>query len=82
VDERLPITFLVWNNASYREIAEAMRDAQTEIIGCHPSPLKLNHFAAACDLPFASVAEDPAALMAALANPPAGPRLVEVQVTS
>ncbi|MEY4872207.1 MAG: hypothetical protein RLZZ563_1537, partial [Pseudomonadota bacterium] len=29
VDERLPITFLVWNNASYREIAEAMRDAQT-----------------------------------------------------
>jgi acetolactate synthase-1/2/3 large subunit len=82
VDERLPITFLVWNNASYREIAEAMRDAQTEIIGCHPSPLKLNHFAAACDLPFASVAEDPAALQAALANPPEGPRLVEVRVTS
>jgi acetolactate synthase-1/2/3 large subunit len=82
VDERLPITFLVWNNASYREIAEAMRDAQTEIIGCHPSPLKLAHFAAACDLPFASLAEDPAALMAALANPPAGPRLVEVRVTS
>jgi acetolactate synthase I/II/III large subunit len=82
VDERLPITFLVWNNASYREIAEAMRDAQTEIIGCHPSPLKLNHFAAACALPFASLAEDPAALMAALANPPAGPRLVEVRVTS
>lgn len=82
VDESLPITFVVWNNASYREIAEAMRDAQTDIIGCTPSPLKLDHFAAACDLPFQSVAEHPADLQAALATPQTGPRLIEIRVTS
>ena len=82
VDESLPITFLVWNNASYREIAEAMRDAQTDIIGCTPSPLNLQHFAAACDLPFQSVAENPADLHAALATPHTGPRLIEIRVTS
>ena len=82
VDEGLPVTFLVWNNASYREIAEAMRDAQTEIIGCTPSPLNLAPFAAACDLPFQSVAEDPAELRNALATPHSGPRLIEIRVTS
>jgi acetolactate synthase I/II/III large subunit len=82
VDESLPITFLVWNNASYREIAEAMRDAQTEIIGCTPSPLNLAPFAAACDLPFQSVAENPADLHAALTTPHKGPRLIEIRVTS
>lgn len=82
VDEKLPLTFLVWNNASYREIAEAMRDAQTEIIGCSPSPLNLAPLAAACDLAFATVPEDPAALRAALAQPQTGPRLIEIRVTS
>ncbi|MDZ4065924.1 MAG: 5-guanidino-2-oxopentanoate decarboxylase, partial [Tabrizicola sp.] len=66
VDETLPVTFIVWNNAGYREIAEAMRGAQTPIIGCTPSPLKLEPFAAACDLPYARVGEDPEALAAAL----------------
>ncbi|WP_309664932.1 5-guanidino-2-oxopentanoate decarboxylase [Tabrizicola sp.] len=80
VDENLPITFIVWNNAGYLEIAEAMRAAQTPIIGCTPSPLKLEPFAAACDLPFASVAQDPAALAHALQTPCDGPRLIEVQV--
>lgn len=80
VDEKLPITFLVWNNAAYNEIADAMRAANTEVIGCHPSPLKLEPFAAACDLPFASVAFDPEALHWALAQPHSGPRLIEVRV--
>lgn len=82
VDEGLPVTYVVWNNASYREIAEAMRDAQTEIIGCSPSPLKLEHLAAACDLGFQSVAETPDALAAALRQPHDGPRLIEVRVLS
>lgn len=82
VDENLPLTFIVWNNASYREIAEAMRDAQTEIIGCSPSPLNLGPFAAACDLPFASVPETPDALRAALLAPQSGPRLIEIRVTA
>jgi len=80
VDENLPITFVVWNNAAYGEIAAAMRDANTEIIGCHPSPLRLEPFAAACDLPFTSVPQDPDQLYRALSQPCDGPRLIEIRV--
>ncbi|MDT8854215.1 5-guanidino-2-oxopentanoate decarboxylase [Paracoccaceae bacterium Fryx2] len=80
VDEALPITFVVWNNAGFREIAEAMADAGAQVLGCTPSPLKLAPFAAACDLPFASIPPDPAALRAALAPASAGPRMIEVRV--
>ncbi|MGQ0611552.1 MAG: 5-guanidino-2-oxopentanoate decarboxylase [Paracoccaceae bacterium] len=79
VDEALPITFVVWNNAAFLEIAEGMRGANTEVIGCFPSPLKLEPFAAACDLPFASVPEEPEMLAWALSQPSAGPRLIEVR---
>lgn len=79
VDERLPITFLIWNNAGFREIAEAMRDANTEVIGCSPSPLNMEPFARACDLPFQSVAQDPEALADALRQPAPGPRMIEVR---
>ncbi len=81
VDERLPITFVVWNNAAFREIADAMRGANTEIIGCHPSPLRMEPFAAACDLPFTSVPQDPEVLHRVLSQPCDGPRLIEVRVT-
>ncbi len=80
VDERLPITFLVWNNAAFGEIADAMRGANSEVIGCSPSPLNMEPFAAACDLPFASVLLDPEALHAALIQPHSGPRMIEVRV--
>ncbi len=80
VDESLPVTFLVWNNAAFGEIADAMRGANTEVIGCSPSPLKMAPFAAACDLPFASVPLDPEALHAALSAPCDGPRMIEVRV--
>ena len=80
VDEALPISFVVWNNAGFREIAEAMAGVGAEVIGCTPSPLKMEPFAAACDLPFVSVANDPAALRAALSVPSVGPRLIEVRV--
>ena len=80
VDERLPITFVVWNNAAYGEIADAMRGANTEVIGCHPSPLRLEPFAAACDLPFTSVPQDPEVLHWALTQSSDGPRLIEIRV--
>lgn len=79
-DEGLPITFLVWNNAGYREIAEAMQGAGVPVTGCTPSPLRLDAFAAACDLPFASVDTTPEALRAAL-QPSDGPRLIEIRVS-
>ena len=80
VDEALPITFLVWNNAAFGEIADAMRGANTEVIGCAPSPLRMEPFAQACDLPFASVPLDPEALHWALSQPQTGPRMIEIRV--
>lgn len=80
VDETLPITFIVWNNASYREIAEAMDGAGTKVIGCNPSPLNLVSLAAACDLPFASVGPKTAALDSILRAGSGGPRLIEISV--
>lgn len=79
VDEALPITYVVWNNAGFREIAEAMAGVGAEVIGCSPSPLKMEPFAAACDLPFATCPADPAALRAELAKGGDGPRLIEVR---
>ena len=81
VDEGLPITFMVWNNAAYREIADAMREANTEVIGCTPSPLKMEPFAAACDLPFMSIPQDAETLQWALCQPISGPRMIEVRVS-
>ena len=80
VDEKLPITFVVWNNGAYQEIAEAMRFSNTEVIGCTPSPLRMEPFAAACDLPFISIPEEPEALNWALTQACDGPRMIEVQV--
>jgi acetolactate synthase-1/2/3 large subunit len=79
VDEKLPITFLVWNNAGFREIAEAMTAAQTPVIGCTPSPLNMEAFAAACDLPFTSAPPDLEVIAWALAQPCDGPRLIEIR---
>jgi acetolactate synthase-1/2/3 large subunit len=77
VDEGLDVTYLVWNNAGYGEIADAMRAAGTEVIGCAPSPLGLAAFAQACDLPYICIAPDAGALGAAVAG--RGPRLVEIR---
>ncbi len=75
------MTFIVWNNAGFREIAEAMRAAGTEVIGCTPSPLEMEPFAAACGLPFQSILPDPGALRAALLRPATGARMIEVRVS-
>lgn len=81
LDEKLPITFLVWNNAGFREIAEAMRQGKVEpILGCDPSPLNMEDFAAACGLPFVQIGQDPEELAEILATPQDGPRFLEVQV--
>ncbi|MBA3910808.1 MAG: hypothetical protein C0524_13270 [Rhodobacter sp.] len=79
-DEKLPITYVVWNNAGYREIAEEMKTAKVPITGCDPSPLELESFAAACGLDYACVPQDPDALADILSHPQDGPRLLEIQV--
>lgn len=80
VDAKIPMTFVVWNNAAYGEIADAMRAAQTEVIGCNPSPLNLAAFAEACDLQFASVPLEADVLHWALSQPCDRPRLIEIRV--
>lgn len=81
LDEALPITFVVWNNAGFREIAEAMAEAKVApILGCTPSPLEMESFAFACGMPFLSIPQDPADLIDALCHPQDGPRLIEIQV--
>jgi hypothetical protein len=40
----------------------------------------MESFADACDMPFASIPEDPAALVEILSMPQEGPRFLEVQV--
>ena len=81
VDEKLPITYVVWNNAGFREIAEALRQAKVPtILGCDPSPLDMEHFAMACDMLYARVPQDPAELADMLTTPQDGPRLLEIQV--
>ena len=81
VDEALNITFIVWNNAGFREIAEGMAAVGAAVIGCDPSPLKMAPFAAACDLPFTSVGNDHGALRAALLDGTSRPRMIEVRVS-
>jgi acetolactate synthase I/II/III large subunit len=79
-DEGLNITYIVWNNAGFREIAEAMQGAGTKVIGCAPSPLRMDNFAAACDLPFQGILPTPEALASALKATISGPRLIEIRV--
>jgi acetolactate synthase-1/2/3 large subunit len=78
VDESLPITFIIWNNSAYGEIADAMRAADTQVIGCHPSPLDHAAFAKACAMAFQSIPMTPQALHAALISAQNGPRLIEI----
>jgi acetolactate synthase I/II/III large subunit len=79
VEERLPVTFVVWNNRGYREIAEAMAGAQTEVIGCDPVPPDFGALALAFGMAHEAVEPVPAAVAAALRRG-SGPRIVEILV--
>ncbi len=57
-----------------------MRQSNVPVLGCDPSPLDMEDFAAACGLPFAQIPQDPVELAEMLATPLDGPRLLEVQV--
>jgi acetolactate synthase-1/2/3 large subunit len=72
VEEGLNITFIVFNNRGFGEIASAMRDAGAEVIGCAPRPPDLAAFARACGLPFERATPE------SLIVTGDGPRLIEV----
>lgn len=75
VEAKLDITFIVFNNRGFGEIAQAMRAAGVDVMGCTPTPPDLAHFARACGLPF--VRCTPKTLASAFPAAP-GTRLIEV----
>jgi acetolactate synthase-1/2/3 large subunit len=79
VEEAIPLTFVVWNNRGYREIAESMAAAGTEVIGCNPIPPDFGLLAASFGMEHQAIEASPAALAGALRSA-AGPRIVEIRV--
>ena len=75
VELGLDITFVVFNNRGFGEIASAMRDAGAEVLGCTPAPPAFAPFAESCGLPFARCT--PESLAGAIGTAP-GPRMIEV----
>ncbi|WP_371170568.1 5-guanidino-2-oxopentanoate decarboxylase [Aliiroseovarius sp. 2305UL8-7] len=80
VDEGLPITFVIWNNHGYQEIATSMRDVGVKIIGCDPTPPDFAATATSFGIPFERVANEPQAVANALhaASNTHGPVMVEI----
>ena len=76
MDENLDITFIVFNNHGYGEIARSMLDAGTEVVGCTPSPPDMNALALASGLRFDVCSETE---LPALVASGKGPRLIEVE---
>lgn len=82
VDEKLPVTFLIWNNCGYREIEHSMRAAGVEAVGCDPTPPEFADVARAFRMPFRRCEMKPEALAGLLQDMPldAGPSMIEIDV--
>jgi acetolactate synthase-1/2/3 large subunit len=72
VEEKLNITFIVFNNAGYGEIADAMKAAGAQVLGCTPRPPDFADLARACGLPFTRTTPD------AIDATQSGPCMIEV----
>ena len=72
VEENLDITFIVFNNAGFGEIAEAMKSAGAQVLGCTPRPPAFADFARAFGLPYTCT------MQANLDATAPGPRMIEV----
>ncbi len=82
VDEKLPIIFVVWNNAGYLEIETSMGDANVSAVGCDPTPPDFAETAKACFMSFQKCDNTTEALTQALKmhNRSGGPMMIEVDV--
>ena len=80
IDEKLPITFVIWNNHAYLEIATAMRKADVTVVGCHPTPPNFEGIAAANYMAFEKSENTVEALRTALKlrNEHDGPIMIEI----
>lgn len=80
IDENLPVTFVIWNNHGYREIATSMKDVGVTVIGCDPSPPVFAATAKSFGIPFTSIPAEPNAVAQALRDTVAtdGPVMIEI----
>ncbi|MBU2980505.1 5-guanidino-2-oxopentanoate decarboxylase [Lentibacter algarum] len=78
--EKLPITFIVWNNGGYGEIELTMERADIDVVGCDPKPPLFEAVAASCGMPYTRVPAEAEALARALRpkHGQTGPRFVEI----
>lgn len=81
VDENLPITFVIWNNHGYQEIATSMQAVGVTVVGCDPTPPDFEHIAKAHSMPFWRCGDDAKAIASALlsAASQTGPTLIEIR---
>ncbi|WP_306116959.1 MULTISPECIES: 5-guanidino-2-oxopentanoate decarboxylase [unclassified Roseovarius] len=81
VDEKLPITFVIWNNFGYQEIATSMQAVGVTVVGCDPTPPDFEFVARSCDMPFWRIGPALGEVADALraAQTVDGPRLIEIR---
>ena len=77
VEEGLDITFLVFNNRGFGEIASAMREAGVQVLGCSPLPPIFEDFARSCGLPFMRCLKGD---LANVVTGRRGPSMIEVEL--
>ena len=84
IQEKLAITFIVWNNLGYLEIENSMAAVDIDIVGCDPQPPKFKYIAKACSIPFASCSESLDSLTTAIDGlaEVCGPTMIEIQAYS
>jgi acetolactate synthase-1/2/3 large subunit len=82
VEERLPVTFIIWNNAAFGEIATAMESAGVEVVGCSPTPPDFARQAQAFGMGYARCDATPEGLAKVLRTrtDAPGPCLIEIRV--
>lgn len=81
VDEKLPITFVIWNNYGYQEIATSMQAVGVTVLGCDPTPPDFKYVARSCNMPFQRLGPSPSEVAEALRKSQShdGPRLIEIR---
>ena len=55
IDEKVPVLFVVWNNAEYKEIRTFMESKEITPIGISPKPPKLKLIAKSYDMEFKNI---------------------------
>ncbi|WP_291732071.1 5-guanidino-2-oxopentanoate decarboxylase [Leisingera sp. F5] len=83
VDEDLPITFVLWNNRGYGEIAASMEAVDVPVVGCDPTPPDFEAAAKSFGIPFTRVPMEPQTIAAALseASGRGAPSILEINIT-